>query len=158
MHAGTCVVDKKYTQAHILLGLLVWNAVGRLEDVSSSQNLLLKVEDHCRSMLISTHWVFPLTPLLPLSSSAANLIDWRCLKRPCSAKERDSRGTHMNEGPLPSSPPLYCAKCSGNYRGALKGVRQVVWKWGEKVAFSCLQYVNKTQFFHPILRNLRPTF
>ena len=33
-----------------------------------------------------------------------------------------------------------------------------MWKWGEKVAFSCLQRVNKTQLFHPISRNLGPTF
>ena len=44
------------------------------------------------------------------------------------------------------------------YRDALKGWPQVVWKWGEKVAFSCLQRVNKTQLFHPISRNLGPTF
>ena len=39
------------------------------------------------------------------------------------------------------------------YREPLKGSSQVVRMWVEKIAFSCLQQVNKTQLFHPISQN-----
>ena len=41
---------------------------------------------------------------------------------------------------------------------ALKGGSQVVLNYGEKVAFSCLQRVNKTQHFHPTSLNLGAPF
>ena len=44
------------------------------------------------------------------------------------------------------------------YREPLKGSSQVVRMWGEKIAFSCLQEVNKTQLFHPISHNLGRAF
>ena len=44
------------------------------------------------------------------------------------------------------------------YRDALTGGPQVVWKWGGKGTFSYLQKVKKTQFFHQISHNLEPTF
>ena len=40
------------------------------------------------------------------------------------------------------------------YRESLKNASQVVRIRGEKIAFSCLQKVNKTQIFHPISHNL----
>ena len=46
------------------------------------------------------------------------------------------------------------------YREPLKGSSQVVRMWGEKIAFSCLQKVNKTRLFHPhpISQNLGRAF
>ena len=48
--------------------------------------------------------------------------------------------------------------CPQLYRNALKGWPQGVWKWGEEVAFSWLQKVNKPQLSQPISHNNGHTF